>query len=88
MESSPNYVNPKISSTLLQNQKISVNYALAYFQNSKWSACLIVHFILWTVYSVLRILHYVTSLLFILYYRIFYQSSFLAATVVINACLV
>ena len=51
---------------------------------------IIVHFILWTVYCVFYIMYFILyrSLLFILYYHIFYQSSFLAATVVINVCLV
>ena len=52
---------------------------------------LIVHFILWTVYCVFHIvcfIFYHMPILFILYFRIFYQSSFLAAIVVINACLV
>ena len=66
------------------------NYALAHFQNSIWLAYLIVHFILWTVYCVFNIVHFMLyhrpTVLFILPY--IYQSSFLAATVVINACLV
>ena len=40
------------------------------------------------MYFISCILYYITGLLLILYYSLFYQSSFLAATVVINACLV
>jgi len=71
-----------------------LNYALAHFPDSKWTSVFyslfyVANCVLCNVYFILCVL-YCTICLYcsFLYYRIFNQSSFLAATVITNVCLV